>query len=257
MTASLSKACRHILTNYLSTLTLLFAFSSQVIASETLVLAVDESPPYSFQKNGKASGLLIELATSLANKSNLELDIVFCPWARCLELTHSGQADILLGLTKSVQREQMYTFIEPERFVTTYPFSFYYVKPEMAINSEFDLAHRLIGVTRGSHYYPEFDHNPEYKKVELNDVSVQIKMLKQGRIDTFIYLAGVVEPYLTQHDKAQEIKVSSYQAYNKVKGYLVLSKKSAIPKSVLENAMTELKATNYIPTLFAKYGIKH
>lgn len=221
------------------------------------MLAIDHSPPYSFEINGQAKGLLIEFGQKLAAEANLELEILFCPWARCLQLTKSGSADILLGLTKNKQREKDFQFIEPRLFVTKQPFAFYYVKPEMEVKNAFDLDHRLIGTTRGSIYYPSFDNNERLQKVELNDISVQIKMLKQGRIDTFIYVSGVVEPYLKQYDPDGEVKISSYHAHNEINGYLVLSNNSTVSEKLLTQAMGKLDKIEFMQSLFNKYGIKY
>ena len=241
----------------LSALILLGLFSSVVSASNKLVLAIDHAPPYSYEQEGQPKGLLIEFAERLAQESRLELEVLFCPWARCLQLTKSGRADIMLGLTRNSKREADYQFIEPELFITKQPFAFYYVKQEMEVKNELDLEHRIIGTTRGSNYYPEFDNNPRLQKIELNDIAVQIKMLKQGRIDTFIYVSGVVEPYLAQYDLEGQVKTSSYQAHNEINGYLILSKNSVLSAERMSKTMTKLSDINLMQTLFSKYGIKY
>ena len=257
MATSLSKVCRLSIMLILSVLIAFVLFSPHLLASNKLVLAIDKSPPYSFEENGKPKGLLIEFAQKFAQEAKLDLEVLFCPWARCLQLAKVGRADILLGLTKSLQRKQDYLFVKPSLFVTKQPFAFYYVKPEMEVQNPRDLEHRLIGTTRGSIYYPDFDHNSKLQKIELNDISVQIKMLKQGRIDTFIYVSGVVEPYLKQYDLEGEVKVSSYQAHNEIHGYLVLSKNSPFSPEVISNTMPKLDEMKFMQTLFGNYGIKY
>lgn len=257
MATNLVNVCRLSTLLILSALITSVVFSSYLHASTKLTLAIDNSPPYSFEENGQPKGLLIEFAERFAQEVKLDLEVLFCPWARCLQLAKVGRADILLGLTKSTLRKQDYLFIEPSLFITTQPFAFYYVKPEMEVQSPLDLEHRLIGTTRGSNYYPEFDHNSKLQKIELNDISVQIKMLKQGRIDTFIYVSGVVEPYLEQYDLEGEVKVSSYQAQDEIHGYLVLSKNSPLSPEIISHTMTKLDEMKLMQMLFGKYGIKY
>ena len=71
-------------------------------------------PPYNFNKEGKATGFSIDYMNLLAEKLNLEIKYISGPeWSEFLEMTQSGELDVMLNIVRTPAREAFLHFTEP------------------------------------------------------------------------------------------------------------------------------------------------
>lgn len=224
----------------------------------SLTLVVDESPPYSFlDADGNIEGLSVELVQMLASELSVPLETILCPWARCVQLVEQGTADVIVGLSKTPQREKKMHFITPAFFTGRQEFGFYTLSKDISINQYSDIKPLIIGVLRGSMHYPKFDKDQSLQKIQTTDIKSLINMLLAGHIDTFIHLKTTLPPYLQQYDQKNQIHQASFGHTVVLKGYVVLSKQSAWfkHKGKFTQEMEKLLENNQINSLFEKYGI--
>lgn len=227
-------------------------------STPTIVLATDYNPPFSYKDDGTAKGLYVELAQALTNSLPVKLEIVFCPWARCVKMVEQNQAHMLIGLSKSPEREKHFYFLKQPFFQTSNAFHFFYMYPEHEIKTHAQLKQKIIGKIRGSAHTPEFDNDKSLNTVDALDVRSMINLLRKKRIDSFIYLGGAVQTYLDAYDAQNEIKRSPYSIEQKLSGYIVIANEwqGNELKAQLDNRMEMLLESGFIDDLYKRYDIK-
>ncbi len=194
-----------------------------------LNIAVFLEPPYVDLIENELVGENIDIIYLLAKSIGLKPEFLQCPPVRCLSLIKQGQADMLLGLSKSPEREQHLVFLNPPYLLQHQPLRFYTLKENKLIIKKFsDLEPLLVGTLRGAIYFPLFDGNKAIKKVELTSRKQLVNMLLKGRIDTFLEREETVLPLLTPTEYKNKISVADYQYNKPINSYIVLSKQSKI-----------------------------
>ncbi len=79
-------------------------------------LRVIEFPPFYYQdENGQWTGLEVELAEALLKEAGLKPEYVPLPWSRALKSMEVGEAELMMNLVKTPEREEYMHFIGPER----------------------------------------------------------------------------------------------------------------------------------------------
>ena len=190
-------------------------------------VAVVIEPPYIDYNQGKYTGIHVDVLNKLAGELNRDLTYVQCPFARCLSLLKSGEADMFIGLIRTKTREEFLTYI-PKPFSTQYdPLQFFVRRNEgIQINKYADLKSLNIGVLRGVSYFTQFDNDSSLNKIELVSYSQMLQMLLKGRIDTFIEREESITPWIDLATYKSKINLANYE-YNKgVDSYIAISKKS-------------------------------
>ena len=77
---------------------LLLMISMPVVRAESIILAFHKSPPYSdVTERGQPKGMNYKIAMLIAQELDLDLDVHFCPFARCLTLMKEGKVDLMFG----------------------------------------------------------------------------------------------------------------------------------------------------------------
>jgi polar amino acid transport system substrate-binding protein len=224
------------------------------VAEELTVLSMgfDHSPPYNFKdEQGQAKGSLVTIAKQLAKEAGVQIEFVFCPWARCVSLVKHGKIDLLIGLSHSADRERDLLFLKPAIFNTSSAFAFYVVDKAITISTYADLEKLVIGKLRGSQHFPKFDADSSLTVVEAPDIQTLFALLQNGRIDTFIHIHESIVPYLEEYDDQHRIQQADYVEKVSADGYLVLSKhsgKTAMATS-LSGALATLKQNKVFETL--------
>lgn len=211
---------------------ILFYFSSTstaIAAEEEIKVAVFLEPPFVDYIDNQWQGENIALIKLLTSRVNLTPKFIRCPFARCLSMVKSGQADLIMGLIKSKERAEYLTFIEPPHILQYKPLRFFTLaKTNLTINNIDDLKPLLVGTIRGAAYHPEFDNYKSMKKVEITSREQLVKMLLKGHIDTFLEREESIKPLLSSQDYQQKITLANYQYDDPVGSYIAVSKSTAI-----------------------------
>lgn len=192
-----------------------------------LNVAVFIEPPYVDLVAKKLVGENIDIINLLTKSIGLEPAFIQCPFVRCLAMTKSGQADMLLGLSKSIDREKDLIFLNPPHFKQKKPLRFFTLKEKKQTIQHFsDLNSLLVGTLRGAAYFPLFDENQTIKKVELTSREQLVSMLLKGRIDTFLEREETVLPLLSTTEYQNKFTMADYQYNKTINSYIVLSRHS-------------------------------
>jgi polar amino acid transport system substrate-binding protein len=210
-------------------ITILFNFS--LAENGKLNVAVSLDPPYVDLVENKLVGEDIDIINLLAKSIKLKPVFIQCPFVRCLAMVKSGQADMLLGLSKSVDREKDLIFLNPPYSIQHHPLRFFTLKEKkLTIKYFSDLNSLLVGTLRGAVYFPLFDENKTIKKVELTSRKQLVSMLLKGRIDTLLEREETVLPLLSVAEYQNKFVMADYQYNKPMNSYIAISRQSAIKR---------------------------
>ncbi len=94
-------------------LTCLLIISTNAYSSSLKIMA-EEYPPYSYQQEGKARGLFIDLVRNIQEMLDEEPSgVTFYPWARGYKRLEYGSGDILMPMCMTPERSLKFKFVGP------------------------------------------------------------------------------------------------------------------------------------------------
>ncbi|WP_016953970.1 substrate-binding periplasmic protein [Catenovulum agarivorans] len=222
-----------------------------------IVVATHIEPPLVYQLvDGSFHGSNVEVAKLLAESLNLEVEFVYCPFARCLYQTQTGQADMMVGINYTEQRAQFFSYLAQPYSSLITPVKFYLNKNRPAeINKYEDLVDKKIGVLRGAVYFQPFDNDPRLAKVPVVDHEQLIALLRAGRIDTFLARDLSIRQRINQVEYSELLDVAEFSFTKRQDLFIAISKKSPLSffQQSLSSTLLQLKQQGNIEKIMAKY----
>lgn len=204
-------------------------FNAALAENGKLNVAVYLEPPFADLVANKLVGENIDIINLLAKSIGLKPDFILCPFVRCLAMLKTGQVDMLLGLSKSLDREKDLIFLNPPHSIQQQPLRFFTLKEKKLTIKHFsDLNALLVGTLRGAAYFPLFDENQVIEKVELTSRKQLVNMLLKGRIDTFLEREETVLPLLSTAEYQNKFSIANYQYNKPINSYIAISRQSKI-----------------------------
>lgn len=136
------------------------------VQAAPLRVVVNHAPPYRIIDPPYYGGYYIELFQLAAAQAGLEIRFLSVPLKRGLQMLETGDADLILGPNRTVEREKFLTFL------TEIPFPaedkvFVVAHLNQVITNLNDLQHKRIDVLAGAAYHPDFDRTSLFNKHEL------------------------------------------------------------------------------------------
>lgn len=174
------------------------AFKRQIIATfllcgltfcaqaKTLRLLTEAWPPYVFEQEGQPAGLDYEVAREVLKRLNVDLQLHFMPWKRCLLEMNQGLADGILDIFRRPEREAYMQFAEEPLsdvefvlfFARSRPFPFRDLK---------DLRGRVIGTSPGYWYHNDaFQTSTTFSREEAPSHEANFGKLVRHRVDLVV-----------------------------------------------------------------------
>lgn len=98
---------------------LIFSFCCTVSFSANIddfKLMSEEYPPYNMTKNGKATGISVDMLKLMLEKIDSKLtidDVKFLPWARSYNIVQKEKNTILFVMARTEQRENLFKWVGP------------------------------------------------------------------------------------------------------------------------------------------------
>lgn len=239
-----------------------FAFGKEI---KTLSIGWEPWIPYQFQdKEGKLTGLDIDLITAIAENAGYSLSFAEIPWKRQLEYIKTGDINIVIGASKTIEREVHAYFSYPYR---TESVNLYVRKDEankFQINSLGDIVNFqfVLGVSRGYFYgdtYEELIQNPDFKLhiEEVTNDTFNYKKLLNHRIDGFLADPISFASTIEKENLLEKIEAHSLTIYS-TDIFIMFSKKSVSPQIVddFNKSISEIKKNGTYEKILNKYNIK-
>lgn len=208
------------------------------VTKKSILLATHIEPPLAYFDHDRLVGSNIDVAMLLADRMNLKVRFVHCPFARCLSLLYNGQADMMVGIKKNAERQKFLSYLEHPYTTQLTPVKFYLrSNSQLEIANYNDLKNKTIGVLRGATYFDRFDNDQTLKKIEVTTHQQLVDMFLIGRFDTFLGREISMKSHVCPSIYNNEMKLASYTYKKENDSYIVLSKKSSFNK--LEKSFSE------------------
>jgi len=243
---------------------LLFILIINLNAKQTIKLATEEWPPFSYEKNKKITGLSTDIIYATLKKMGIKISSnKIMPWARTQNLGYYGKVDAVYTASINGERKK-YMYFPSEPIVKSKWVLFIKKdnKNRLKFNNFQSLKGKKFCLIRGYNYPKEFK---EYitKNAKITYTATEnsnIEKLMHSRCD---YMPAVLETtlYLIKHNKdLQKIKAYKNIYYFKkplsvTNFYLMFSKKRVSKKFVDEfsNTLKEFKKTKTYKNILKKY----
>lgn len=164
-------------------LALLWLLAAPLAAqARELTIACEEYPPYEFQESGQPRGLCVELVQEVCQRLGLEPVFKFMSWTQALAQVQAGQAQAILSLYQTPEREGFLVFparpLAEERVVVMARKG-----SGVRVRGVADLAKLRVGVNAGYAYGPLIDDLKGLNKIEAADPAVLLRDLAEGKSD--------------------------------------------------------------------------
>lgn len=198
-----------------------------ILGCLTSFSALSKDVMYSAVSPEFPKGLHYKYLTYIADKMDMELDVVPMPFARRVVALGHGQIDIMVGMQRenTIQDEIIYIYPSYEKLRHT----FFILNERYAELGDIDALQQLsIGVTIHAKYYKKFNENNDYALVAVSSLKQKVALLQKGRIDTFIHYQESTSPYLLKNHLSDKIVMAPYQPTEYHEYYVTISNKSRL-----------------------------
>ncbi len=168
-----------------------------------LVACIDDHPPYQYV-GPVPYGIHISALHKLSDVLEREIKFVQSPnFARCVALLKKGEVDVIAGLNPTPERSA-FAFYAPFKSADALKVI---SKKDITIRNYDDFKGKIIGVARGSTYFPRFDNDDSLNKITIQNNRIGFSLLLKERIDFFMVSPVVLDTMSTEINAAN-LKVS-------------------------------------------------
>lgn len=163
----------------------LFTCLSVAARGEKLRIVTEPWAPYVYEENGQILGLDYETTAIVFQRLGIEVEWQFLPWKRCLAMLEQGQADGVLDIFHSEERDS--TLLYPSEPLSQVEFVMFYAneRPHNFSTLE-DLRGLTIGTSPGYLYSQDFSESPLFLREPAPSHAANFGKLMRGRIDLLI-----------------------------------------------------------------------
>jgi diguanylate cyclase (GGDEF)-like protein/PAS domain S-box-containing protein len=131
-----------------------FSAPAAAAALKLQVGVYQNNPKIFVDKNGKASGILIDILRQVAAREGWELSYTRCEWEACLDMLGKGQLDLMPDVAFTPERSSQFDF---NKVPVLFSWSQVYRRPGVSIVSPFDLNDKRIALLEGGIQQKEFE----------------------------------------------------------------------------------------------------
>lgn len=202
------------------------AFAQTTATITKMSLAVDHAPPYSqISADGEISGAVVDILEVIQQRLNFKLELVECPFSRCIRMLEQGEVNAMGGLILTPKRQQLMHFVTPPYMVITSSFVFYSRhESKLDIKSYDDLYDKKIAVMRGAVYFKRFNEDEKLLKVPVLTESKAIDLLVKGRVDLVVGIESTADHAMSVlNQPVNNLVKMDYRHSDVIYGFLTLS----------------------------------
>jgi len=178
--------------------------SSASDQSPLVLLGDKDYPPITYLEQGVAKGVDVDLARALAKPLGREVRIELMEWQLAQERVLGGEADGLLSMSRSAEREALYEFADP---TFTHEFGLFIRSGDMEIRGVGDLKGKRVGVTPGGFPRTFLEPQPGVTLAFIGNYEEGFERLATGTIDAVA--ADVwVAAYVIQAHRVRDVTIA-------------------------------------------------
>jgi PAS domain S-box-containing protein len=148
-----------------------------------LFLGNESLPPMNFMKDGKPTGIVVDLAEALAKRMHHPVEIRLMNWTEAQQLVLKGRADALIQINPDPERLKIYDFSEP---LLTSEFTIFTSAERHGIASMIDLRGLKVGVEEKGLPILLLKEDPRIIAKIIPDFVQGFGMLATGAVDAMV-----------------------------------------------------------------------
>ncbi|WDP92730.1 MAG: transporter substrate-binding domain-containing protein [Desulfobacter sp.] len=232
--------------------------STQVANAQSLITIVrgQDFPPYHFMdESGHETGFIIEVIQAVAEDINIGIKFKQYPWSRCLRMVESGNADAMMNLFKTAERER---FMHFSNNILAYEINQFFKLNNTSLTYDGDLgalSSLKIGAIRNYSYGPVFDSAKLDNIYRLETETSLIKALLGKRCHLIIGNNRVIEMLVKQMGVENGV-APLFPVVSKEPLYLGFSKKKNHGglSETFSRALGKLKRSNAYEKILKKFN---
>lgn len=235
-------------------LTALLLFAAPPVRAQEVRVLINDAPPYRMIEsvNGARhyTGIYIDILRLVASDLGLTLAFVEMPFARAFRAMQAGDGDIMLGPTRSPDREAYLHYLEPPLPRETKVF----VQQRLAepVRRYEDLSGKTIGVLRGAAYFDRFDADPTLVRQPFDDYAAALRLVAIGRID--MAAMPELQALWMQRQTGHDLVLSPYRVPGR-DSHIVVETRSPLMQKVpqVEAGLRHLQQDGRIADILHRY----
>jgi polar amino acid transport system substrate-binding protein len=247
---------RHCHTLRLILLLVALAATGPVQAQTPLVLAFDDLLPWKTHSGDTYGGAYTEIVRELAQRVGLPLVIKPCPLKRCLTMLQHGDADIIIGVKDTAERQRYLHFLQTPYRNSSADKVFFVLKENGAVVRRYeDLRPLRIGVKLGAEYFARFDQDATLKKDTSKDMDVNFRKLAMGRLDVVVAAEDQGEAMLAQLQLGGKIGKAAFRVQDPSARSIAISRHSRHLASLaaFDKAMAAMARDGTLAALYRRH----
>lgn len=228
-------------------------------ASEKIGMMTEVYPPYGMKKEGKITGLSVEVLGEILKKigssQSLE-DVVLTSWARAYTYAQTKKNSMVFSTTRTQEREKIFKWVGPVADTTIGIFAL--KSKGIKIHSLKELEKYKIGTVAkdiGEQMLEKNGVSPKniFPISGTNSIELSFKKMQHGRIDMFAYSTEVA----AYQAKLEGIDISLYEVVHTLKkGKLYFAFNKNTDDEIIkkwQKALDEIKTEGIYEKIVNKY----
>lgn len=230
--------------------------NDEVSPSKKVTIVHTEWFPYTYTENGEAKGFEIEILKSVMKKIGYAPVFVSYPWKRCLFSIKSGDADALVSVLKTPERED-FMYFPDENISISKTVLFAPVDSDVKYSGQLEiLKNYVVGVVDGFSYGEAFDNAVYIRKEYAVNPEMLISKLVYKRNDLAVENKAVITAYAKKMGVFEKIKFLDPPIHTQ-KLYVGFSKKIENQKlyKVFSDELANFKKTEEYQNILQKYNV--
>lgn len=195
---------------------------------QELIVVSATFPPYCIGgENDKPKGIYVTIMEELLKPLGVVPKFHIVPFKRALALLADGQADAMIGLFRTPEREKFLHFLNPPYSTSSYK-AFYVAKGRGGEIKTYQDLYKLqaIGVGSGAKFFSPFDEDTKLKKDEAPNGLIGLKKLVRGRLDAVLLTEDSGDYLLANFHLQDKVEKAQFKHSEVAPAYVCLSKKS-------------------------------
>ncbi|WII73856.1 transporter substrate-binding domain-containing protein [Bdellovibrio sp. 22V] len=160
----------------------LLASASLALPDNSLRIVTENWPPVTYEKEGQAQGMAVELAHLIQKEMGESDPIEVLPWPRAYHVAKTRPNTLLFTVVRTPEREQLFTLLGP---IANGEIAIYTRRTADLSFSDLNYVKEnySVAVHRGTAFHKVLEDNGYKKIVPVNSSISGLKMLMAGRVD--------------------------------------------------------------------------
>ena len=151
--------------------------------------------PIIYEENGMAQGIAVDLVEAFEERIPYNIEVQALDWVKAQDQVLAGQADALIQINPSLEREELYDF--SDEFLES-EFSIFTNSMHSSIYTVDDLSGRTVGIERGGYACHLLKKHDEITIIDIPSAKDGLHKINTGDLD-----AIVVDRWLGEYELAQ------------------------------------------------------